>query len=651
MSRTTTIIRSALLSLGLLAAPLPALADELASLKDGLQAAAGQDWDRLLADVPSAGAIGGDILRWQWLRAGEGRLGDYEDFMARRSDWPGLALMKEKGEEAAARSTDPARVIAYFGKTPPKTGKGAVALVRALMQAGQPAQAEQAAFDAWVGLKFTAEDEAALIALQGDALSVAHEARLDNILWDGGRLAEAQRMLPRVGLDFRSLATARIALEQGADGVNGLIAKVPAPMQTDAGLAYDRFIWRMKRDMYDEAAQLIIERSDSAQHLGRPEAWAERRALLARRMMRDGSPKAAYKIAARHDLTAGQAYADLEFLSGFIALRKLGDPTRALKHFDNLKAGVATPISLSRADYWRGRAMEAAGDKPGARSAYQAAARYQTAYYGLLAAEKLGLDLDPALINVGKAGPEWKTAGFVNSSVLAAARMLDQAGDRATAKRFFLQLAESQDADGLQKLSDLALRLEEPHIALLIAKQAAERGIILPRAYFPVPEMVPGELPVSRALALAISRRESEFDPAAQSKAGARGLMQVMPETAKRVAGTLGLDHTTGRLTADPAYNVTVGSAYLKKMLDEFGPSVALIASGYNAGPGRPRKWMAEFGDPRQPQVDVVDWVETIPFAETRTYVMRVVEGVVIYRQRLKGASSPIRITAELKGG
>lgn len=651
MSRTTRTIRSALLSLGLLAAPLPALADELGSLKDGLQAAAGQDWDRLLADAPSAGAIGGDILRWQWLRAGEGRLGDYEDFLARRPDWPGLALLKEKGEEAAARSTDPARVIAYFGKGAPKTGEGAVALVRALMQAGQPAKAEQAAFDAWVGLEFEAEDEAALIALQGDALSVAHEARLDNILWDGGRLAEAQRMLPRVGPDFRALAEARIALERGADGVNGLIAKVPANMQTDAGLAYDRFIWRMKRDMYDGAAELIIQRSDSAQHLGRPEAWAERRALLARKMMRDGSSKAAYKIASHHDLTGGQAYADLEFLSGFIALRKLGDEARALKHFDHLKAGVATPISLSRADYWRGRALEAAGDKAGAKAAYRAAAQYQTAYYGLLAAEKLGLSLDPSLIEVGSAGPGWKTAGFAGSSVLAAGRMLNQAGDRTTAKRFFLQLAEGLDATGLQQLADLALRLEEPHIALLIAKQAAERGIILPRAYFPVPEMVPGELPVSRALALAISRRESEFDPGAQSKAGARGLMQVMPETAKRVAGTMGLDHTNARLTTDPAYNVTIGSAYLAKMVDEFGPSVALIASGYNAGPGRPRKWMAEFGDPRMPQVDVVDWVETIPFAETRTYVMRVAEGVVIYRQRLKGVSSPVRITAELKGG
>jgi soluble lytic murein transglycosylase len=202
----------------------------------------------------------------------------------------------------------------------------------------------------------------------------------------------------------------------------------------------------------------------------------------------------------------------------------------------------------------------------------------------------------------------------------------------------------------LEQLADLALRLNEPHIALLVAKAAAERGLILPRAYYPVTEMVPDGLPVSRALALAISRRESEFDPAAQSPAGARGLMQVMPATAEKVAKGLGELSSAGRLTADPAFNVRMGSAYLKDMADEFGPAVALIAAGYNAGPGRPRKWIAEFGDPRQVDVDVVDWIETIPFAETRTYVMRVAEGVVIYRAQLKGAAGPVRIIAELTG-
>jgi soluble lytic murein transglycosylase len=234
--------------------------------------------------------------------------------------------------------------------------------------------------------------------------------------------------------------------------------------------------------------------------------------------------------------------------------------------------------------------------------------------------------------------------------VLAAVEVLLKAGDLTQAKRFLLHLAESQDDAGLAQLADMALDWNQPHLAVLLGKAAAERGLILPRAYYPVPDFVPDGLSVSRALALAIARRESEFEPAARSSADARGLMQVLPGTAKLMAGKLGKAFDAAKLTTDPAYNVAMGAAYLAEMADEFGPSIALIASGYNAGPGRPRRWIGEFGDPRQTDVDVVDWVETIPFAETRTYVMRVAEGVVIYRAKLKGEAGPVRITDELKG-
>ena len=199
-------------------------------------------------------------------------------------------------------------------------------------------------------------------------------------------------------------------------------------------------------------------------------------------------------------------------------------------------------------------------------------------------------------------------------------------------------------------MAEMSLQMGQYRSAVLIAKAAAERGDVLPRPYFPVPDIVPANLAVSRALALSISRRESEFDPEARSKAGALGLMQLMPATAQKVSGGLGLPFSVGRLTSDPAYNVTLGSAYLKEMVDEFGGSVALVAAGYNAGPRRPREWIAAYGDPRLASTDVVDWVESIPFAETRTYVMRVTEGVVIYRAKLNGVAGPVRITAELTG-
>ena len=636
------LTRALLVAVALQAAPLRA--DTIQAMRTALDVASGKDWDGALSVAPAG--VGRDVIDWQRLRAGEGRLGDYEAFLARRPDWPGLPLLREKGEEAVARSTDPARVIAWFTAGPPQTGQGALAYVSALVAAGKVAEAETEAMRAWAELSLTAEEEASLLALKPEAVGFAHELRLDTLLWQG-RIREADRMLARVPEDLRALARARIALQNEEKGVTALIDAVPQARAGDPGLAHDRFIWRMKRDLYDEALELILERSASAETLGRPEAWADRRAILARWLMRQGRPAEAYKVAANHHLTTGADYADLEFLSGFIALRRLNDPATAERHFDRLLAGVSTPISLARGHYWLGRAQDAAG-KDGTAS-FRAAAAHQTAFYGLLAAERLGLTLDANLLS-NPAAPDWQSAAFTGSSVLEAAKLLRSAGNPALSRRFVLHLAESQDATGLAQMAEMVLDWDDPHLAVLLGKAAAERGVILPRIYYPVPGIVPDGLKVSRALALSIARRESEFDPAARSTADARGLMQVLPGTAKLMAEKLGKPFEAGKLISDPAYNVTMGAAYLAEMAEEFGPSIALIAAGYNAGPGRPRRWMGEFGDPRRPDVDVVDWVETIPFAETRTYVMRVAEGVVIYRAKLKGAVGPVRITDELKG-
>ena len=630
----------------MLLAPLSSRADDTSALKAALQRASVDDWSGA-ADL-AEGALSEDLVEWLRLRSGDGKLGDYEQFLARRADWPGLALLREKGEEAVARSTDPSRVLAYFGTGKPRVPAGSIALVKAYLALGRAADAETEAIRAWTELEFTAAEEDALLSLTPDALSVAHEVRLDRVLW-ADRVPEAKRMLPRVGRDWQRLAEARLALRAMAGNASALVDAIPKSVAGDAGLAFERFLWRMKKDRTADAAALILERSKSAASLGDPAMWAERRASLARALMRSGQPRDAYTIAASSRLTEGQDYADLEFLAGFIALRKLGDADTALQHFKNLQAVVVTPISLARAHYWQGRAYEAAANADAANAAYRTAAKHQTAFYGLLAAEKLGLTLDAGLLSDNRPS-DWRDATFAGSSVFQIARLLVRAGDRSLAKRFLLHLAEDLSPGELDQLADYALEADEPHIAVLIGKQAAERGVILPRAYFPVTGMVPDTLPVSRALALSIARRESEFDAAVISPAGARGLMQVMPGTAKQIAPAAGLPYNPGKLTSDPAYNVALGSTYLRKLIDEFGPALALVASGYNAGPGRPRRWIGEFGDPRRADVDPVDWVETIPFTETRTYVMRVVESIVIYRAKLKGTVGPVRITSELTG-
>jgi soluble lytic murein transglycosylase len=623
-----------------------ARADATDDLRAALVAAEARDWDTALAAAPAG--VARDIIEWQRLRAGDGLLGEYEEFLKRRADWPGMPWLHQKGEVAVVRSSTPDRVIAYFKSDRPSTAAGAVALVKAFDAAGKPDAAGAEAQRAWLQLRFDATEQADLLGAQAKALQPVHAKRMDMLLW-AGRDAEVMRMLPLVSPGLQALAKARMALRASQDGVDALIAAVPTAEAGNAGLAYERFAWRQRKGLLDGAVALILERSISAAALGRPAAWADRRVLLARDLVQAGRTQEAYRVAASHHLTEGGDYAELEFLAGFIALRKLNDPMTARRHFQHLKKGVSTPISLSRADYWEGRAEEALGNVAAARVAFAAGAQHQTAYYGLLSAEKLGLSLDPALA-VKSAPLDWAGASFAKSSVFAAARLLLAAGDLDLGKRFLLHLAESLTGPELAQLAAFALQGGQPHVAVLIGKQAASRGVILPDAYFPVVEMVPDGLAVSRALALSIARRESEFNVGVVSPAGARGLMQVMPGTAKLMAEKTAKPYVLGQLTVDPVYNVGLGAAYLAQLIEEFGPAVALVASGYNAGPGRPRRWIEAYGDPRQEGVDVVDWVETIPFGETRTYVMRVVESLVIYRAKLRGAAGPIKVTTELSG-
>ncbi len=630
----------------------PALAydaKEIIALRDAQGLANQQDWAEASSRAQGAGAVGADVIEWQRLRAGEGLLGEYEAFLARRPDWPGLPYLKAAGEVAVARSTDPDRVLQYFGGEAPAKAAGILALTAALEAKGRHAEAVEVATIGWTKLKFTADEQAHLLDTYGPDLRVAHELRLDRILWDGNRADEGARMLPLVSKDWAALGKARLALRADKDGVSALVNAVPKALKDDPGLAFERFLFRMRHDNYADAAALIVDRSASAQGLGDPMAWAAKRADLARILMRKGEPKNAYRVASTHHLTDLGDMGDLEFLSGFIALRKLNDPARALQHFERL-AGATTPISQARAQYWLGRALEASGDKTKARSAYGKAANYQTSYYGMLAAEKLGLTLDESLLSNAPPAGSWKGAGYAKSSVLEAAARMAAASNEQLSARFMLHLGESLSDAELGTLAGLALDLGQYRSAVLIAKAATERGLVFPSAYFPVPDMIPESLPVSRALALSIARRESEFDPEARSPAGALGLMQMLPATAAEVAKDQGIKFSKAKLASDPAYNATLGAAYLKELVDQFGPSVALVASGYNAGPGRPRGWVDAFGDPRLASTDVVDWVEMIPFTETRTYVMRVVEGVVIYRAKLRGTAGPVNISDELTG-
>ncbi|MEI4484829.1 lytic transglycosylase domain-containing protein [Frigidibacter sp. MR17.14] len=634
-----------------LAAPLTAVAaEDPAALASALEAANKGDWPVAMGRARTAGPVASDILEWMRLRAGgaETVLPDYMTFLGRHPDWPGMELLQRRGEASIPENDNPATVVAYFHGNPPQTGRGALRLAEALAATGNAAAADKEAIRAWRGLSLSAPEQAEFLDRFARTLEPHHGGRMAAML-DEGDLDDARRMLPLVTQGTRAVAEARIALQAHEAGVDAKIAAVPDYMAGSAGLAYDRFRWRIWKDLYDGARDLLLERSDSAESLGDPQKWAEWRAILARREMRLGHPELAYRIAATHHLDRGSDYADLEWLSGYIALRRLNDPERALAHFGRFQSAVSSPISLGRAGYWQGRAFEAMGRPEAARQAYAFGANYQTSFYGLLSAEKLSQALDPVL--TGKdLPPSWDGAGFTRSPIFQAAELLYAAGADDLGERFLLHLGESLTNDDLARLARYAIDRDRPHLALMVAKAGAARGLVWPAAYFPMNGLEKLSLPVEPELALAIARRESEFDPKVISHAGARGLMQLMPGTAKLMATKTGQAYDLGRLTADWAYNASLGSAYLAQLIEEFGDAPALVAAGYNAGPGRPRQWVQDFGDPRQPGTDVVDWIESIPFVETQNYVMRVAETLPVYRARLRGETGPVRLTDELVG-
>ena len=606
------------------------------------------DWGSALRIAGPNGSVGRDIIEWHRLRAGRGEFDEVRDFLSRRPDWPGLDYLRKRSEGKVPYRRRAEEVIAHFAEVPPQTGAGMIVLAAAQEEVGNAEAARRLAIEAWTGFGLTQADERYLIERYGAVLKDHHEARLDFLLW-AGEAAAAERLLPRVSDGWKALARARIALRNKAKGVDTLIEKVPAALADHPGLAFERFMWRLDKGRRDEAVDLLLERAGTRAELGEPGRWANWRRILSRQWMRAGQAKTAYAMASSHGMTAadGYAYADLEWLSGYLALTYLDDADTALRHFRAFRAAVETPISLGRAGYWEGRAHEALGDAEGAALAYAFGAEYQTSFYGQLAAERAGLPMDPALTG-REVTDDWRLASFRESAVFQAAVLLNGAGERNLAERFLTHLAESLAPEEIAQLGDFAIDIEEPHYAVMIGKRAARRGIVVPRAYYPVVDLGLGTLPVPEELALAIARRESEFDPTVKSGAGAIGLMQVMPGTARAVARELKIGYSARRLQNDPVYNAQLGVTYLDGLIETFGENFVLVAAGYNAGPSRPLRWMEERGDPRRGRLDAVDWIEHIPFRETRNYVMRVMESLPVYRARLSGETAPLRLSEEL---
>jgi soluble lytic murein transglycosylase len=644
-------MRRLLLALCLCLPPLPVVADADA-LSLALGALAEGDLELAAeAAVELDDPVARDLVEWTRLRRGGADFDDYVSFLERRSDWPGLPYLRARGEPSLPRGGDADRVLAYFGGQTPRTGLGALALANAYNARGNPQAARDVATAAWTGLTMSGDAAAALRSGYQSLLNEGdyHIQRLDHLLWEGAE-DRARAMFPLVPDRYHPLAEARLGLRARVSGVDALIEAVPDSLADDPGLAFERFIWRIRSGFWESAGELLAERSTSAEALGRPVAWADRRADLARDVMREGQFSTCYDYAANHFLIPDDdyiAFAELEWLAGYCAFR-LDRFETALDHFIAFRDTVFSPISMGRAGYWLGRTHEALGDEEAAAEAYALGARYQSSFYGQLAQQRGGLPVDPAFLADEDFG-NWRAADFAASSVFHAALLLYEAGERDLSERFLAHLTESLSREEAGMLGDFALELGDAHVALRIAKRAAQNGHEIMRAYYPVTDLAEGDWPIDPALALSIARRESEFDPGVISHAGAMGLMQVMPGTGRDTAAELDIAYEQDRVLADPDYNALLATSYIAGLNERFDGNVVLVSAGYNAGPRRASDWIERFGDPRDEDAEgIIYWIEAIPFTETRNYIMRVTESLAIYEAQLTGELPEIGLTDRL---
>lgn len=593
--------------------------------------------------------VAAKIVVWRRLNQGVSAIGfaEYAAFLENNPDWPRPEALRVHAEKAMDDNLSEADAVSWFTKYPPLTEEGRLRLINALLARGHAEKAGEWVRYTWRNDRLSRNlwrrfyNKHRRLLRQED-----NWVRADNLLWQEHR-TEAQGMLQLLPRADRALAAARLALQTRSSGVDAYVARVPRSLRNDPGLVYERLRWRRRHGLDERAAELLLSVPGELGPM--PERWWLERRRQARDLFEAGEIRSAYRMVAEHGQAAGTlGHAEAEWFAGWLALRFLNETAAAAEHFQRLFDGVSFPISRARGAYWRARALSAMGEAQLAERWYRIAARYPTTYYGQLALEALNtereLHLRPAVVPQPE---QW--AGFRRREIGRAVLILAEMEQWITLKTFITHLAEQARLPiEYSMLADIATRYRRYDLAVHVSKISVRGDHPVVEYGYPIfrlPEIDP-----EPALVFAIMRQESEFSTTVVSRAGALGLMQVMPGTAREMAGTIGVGFNRGRLLADPEYNVRLGSAYIVTMLEEFNGSYVLAVAAYNAGPSRVREWIERFGDPRDPGVDAIDWVESIPFSETRNYVQRVLEALQVYRHRLAERPTQSRLTMDLTG-
>lgn len=607
-------------------------------LREGLDALSNRDAasaivarNRLPAD-----SLDRHILTWAIAVSGQRGVPSWEIAAAQRElkGWPGLKALRTHSERALARENPPsADVIAAFGTTRPETAEGAIVLSRALVATGNTARATEILRSFWQKEALSTDLESRILDEFATLLTVAdHKARMEMLLYRD-RAEQAQRF-GDLG-KAQSLYRAWAAVIRKAKNAGDLIKAVDASWQKDPAYTFLRIRNLRHKEEYRAAGKLFAAMPDDAARLVNPGAWWNEQRIVSRGLADLGDYRDAYRVASRHGADDPVDIVEAEFHSGWYALRDLGDAKTAARHFQRILQASDRPLSVSRAWYWLGRAAEKSGSGE-ARDYFAKAANFPGTFYGQLAGARLGRKA----LNVAYPKPtaEERTRFEQREAVQAIAR-LQAAGHGWRGDSLYRALAGELMSPGeLALLAAQAEKNANHQLSLQIGKIAFGRGIDVAALAFPI-GVIPDGANIAgsgKALAYAIARQESAFNPAAVSPANAQGLLQLMPGTAQGVAKRYGLAYSKERLTSDAAYNATLGAHYLGEQINDFGGSYVLTFIAYNAGPRRVPQWIGRYGDPRGKSIDeVVDWIERIPFSETRGYVQRVMENYQVYKTRL----------------
>ncbi len=571
-----------------------------------------------------------------------------------QAGWPRMVRIRSKAETRMLENPLSARdTISWYAGTEPVSGEGRITLAQAYYQLGQNDIGDRWLKSAWRDSKLTRERQRKLYKRYKDRLSPAdHAARADHLIWLGRKYyGSAGGLLPMMSYSDRALMDARIRVGANRRGMNNAINKLPDSVKNDTGIWFERAYWRRKRLGQKQALEALLKIDSPARTAhGKKRVWREKKRIaywaISKKRFQD-----AYDLTLNHGFTSGQHFAEAEFLAGWLVLTKLNNPNQALRHFTALEKGVSLPVSVGRAKYWMGRAAERAGN-PEANMYYAEAARYPNVFYSQLAAERLNDGF--AFVNLPLENTEPAVSStFETNELVRALRMIGEIQSERTFNQFSFHLDDIFDSpEELSQLAQLAKGYDFMKPSIRAAKQAARLDTMLTESGYPKPDVITSlSVNYDIPFVLAIARQESEFNTKARSSARAYGIMQMINSTAKITAKRARMPYQSNWLTGDPEYATKLGAQHLNDLLIQFDGSYIMAAAAYNAGGHRVRQWNKTLGDPRTGQISPIDWIESIPFSETRNYVQRVLENQQVYRARLNNNQAELKLSHNMKYG